>query len=953
MPLTVDYSSPAVAASTSSTQLPAASSSGHIPVSTPEVTDRSQPFEPADFDVEGVRTIVTAPAYELRPRFTGRARALEQLRDLAGKACAGGELGFAVLIGEPGMGKSRLITELVSQIRTEHPTTRLFHGIADENAHAYGPVARALTARFGIVAGEDAAVSRDKLSVELAEIIDNERLPEVAHLIAHLLRVPFEDSPIVTPLAGSPQRLEARLFMALRRFLAAESERYPLLIAIENLEQCGADTINFIHYLAAGLRDHRVTIVGTATSALMATHTSFGEGEVAPARIEIGPLTPSESEDLLRELCKQLDAVPAVLSAHVRTMNGSPRALYELVRLLLETQCIVHEGRTWRIDDRALAAITLPRSYDELVAARLRVLEPLERRILEMGATVGDSSWLDAILAIERSGSAGLRSDAQRSGESIERHAQCGTDPDGPTLAQIAGSGDQSRQAVVNAIGKLVEHGWLIEVPQSSIAGERELRFANSTLWSIVYKGVPEATRRGYHAVVARWLELHPEGLSPSAQEEVARHLTLAGDPREAATRYRRAAEAARAAFANQRAIELFDRALACIGPHDLAARIGLWHELAAVYELIGDFEAALGAFERMLRLSWVAASKTTAAAAFNKMGRVWRRKGDLKLSVEYLQRGLELFRGANDARGVASSLDDIGRALHMLGRYDEAEAKITEALARHTKDGDQRAIATSLSRLGNVHQDRGQYESAFECHRDALEIRKAMGDRWGQVVARNNLAALSFELGELADARAGWLAALPEAEAIGALPLSALILTNLGELALTDHKIDEARSRLENALEIIEDIEDRGLEAVCCRHLAALEKTQGNTAAARELAERALTVAQAAGLREQEAQAYMTLGDVLSASIHDEDATDSGVLTPAAVAFGAAIEVLANIGNDAALAKALFVFGRYKAEMGDQAEAKDMLRDALMMYSKLGLERPSSEIERLLAAMN
>ena len=54
--------------------------------------------------------------------------------------------------------------------------------------------------------------------------------------------------------------------------------------------------------------------------------------------------------------------------------------------------------------------------------------------------------------------------------------------------------------------------------------------------------------------------------------------------------------------------------------------------------------EAALGAFERMLRLSWVGASKAKAAVAFNKMGRVWRRKGDLKLSLEYLERGAELF---------------------------------------------------------------------------------------------------------------------------------------------------------------------------------------------------------------------------------------------------------------------------------------------------------------------
>jgi tetratricopeptide (TPR) repeat protein len=933
MPLVWDQSSPGLAAS-SSTQLPAASSSGHIPISTPEVTDRSQPFEPADFDAEGVRTIVTSSAYELRPRFTGRARVLSQLHDLTRKAFEQRDVGFAVLIGEPGMGKGRLIGELVSRVRTEHPTTRLFHGIADENSHAYGPVARALSARFGIVAGEDPSESRDKLSAELAEVLDSERLPEVAHLIAHLLRVPFDDSPIVTPIVGSPQRLEARLFMALKRFLVAESERYPLLIAIENLEQCGADTINFVHYLAAGLHDHRVAILGTATSALYAAHPAFGEGDVTPVRVEVGPLSPAESEDLLRELCKPLGSVPPVLGAHVRTMAGSPRAIYELVRLLLETSCIVREAMVWRIDERALAAIALPKTYEELVLARLRAMEPLERRVLEMGATVGDTSWLDAILA-------------------LERHAQCGTDPDGPTLAQIAGSGDQSRQAVVTAIGRLVEHGWLIEVPQSSITGERELRFANPNLWSIVYRGIPERTRCGYHAVVARWLELHPEGLSPSAQEEVARHLTLAGDPREAATRYRRAAEAARAAYANHQAIELFDRALACIGANDLGARIQLWHDLASVYELIGSFEAALGAFERMLRLSWVAASKTTAAAAFNKMGRVWRRRGDLKLSLEYLSRGLDLFRGANDARGVAGSLDDIGRTLHMLGRYDEAQAQISDALARHTKDGDQRAIATSLSRLGNVHQDRGQYESAFECHRDALEIRKITGDRWGQVVARNNLAALSFELGELAEARAGWLAALPEAEAIGALPLSALILTNLGELALAEHKLDEARSRLENALEIIEDVEDRGLETVCCRHLAALEKTQGNTAAARELAERALSVAQQAGLREPEAQAYMTLGDVLSATMHDDEATDSGSLTPAAIAFGAAIEVLAHIGNEAALAKALFVFGRYKAETGDHAEAKDMLRDALMMFSKLGLERPSSEVEKLLASMN
>ncbi|HEX3764683.1 MAG TPA: ATP-binding protein, partial [Kofleriaceae bacterium] len=204
MPLTWDHSGPGLLPG-GAREPSAASSSGHIPISTPEVADRrSQPFEFAEFDAEGVRTIITSPAYELRSRFVGRGRAMAELQELAarvferseigGGGPAGGaggnvprgprgidrrESGFAVVIGDPGMGKSRIIGELAARVRVDHPTTRLFQGVADENAHAYGPVARALTARFEIAAGEDPAVSRDKLAAELAEVIDSEKLTEV------------------------------------------------------------------------------------------------------------------------------------------------------------------------------------------------------------------------------------------------------------------------------------------------------------------------------------------------------------------------------------------------------------------------------------------------------------------------------------------------------------------------------------------------------------------------------------------------------------------------------------------------------------------------------------------------------------------------------------------------------------------------------------------------------
>ncbi len=880
-------------------------------------------------DGEDERTVAIPAVYDLHTRFTGRRVALDRLVDAWKTATSTQAIGFAVVLAEPGMGKSRLVSELARACREVTPELRILIGATEDQAGSFAAFARLLGQRFGIAPGTAAPEARERVIGGVADVLPPARVTEVAHLLAHLMRIDFEDSPVVGPLVESPQALETRTFLALRRFLAADAERRPLVLVLENLELAGPETINLVQYLAAGLRSSPILLVATARASIAERYPSFGEGDVTPERIELGPLAPADTDHLLRELLAPLGAVPERLLIHARTLGGSPRAVHELVRLLLEGDCIVRgPGAGWRLDAVRLAATDLPRTYDQLVSARLGVMEPVDRRVLEMAAVIGEVCWMDAMLALERAeGIVGTR----------------GADPDGPTLGEIAASGDHSRITVNASLGKLIEREWLIEIDPPTLPGERELRFAYPILWQLVYGGIDDHSRRRYHRLAAQWLELRPEGRGAVAQEEVARHLELAGEAREAAGRYRRAAEGARAAYHNERAIRLYDRALACVGDGDLAARIHLWHDLGSIYELIGNFEAALGAFERMLRLSWVGASKAKAAVAFNKMGRVWRRKGDLKLSLEYLERGAELFRSAGDQRGIAASLDDIGKVLHLLGRYDEAHGKITEALARRGKGGDPRSIAASLSNLGNVQQDRGQFEAAFNCHREALELRRAAGDRWGAVVSQNNLAVLAYDVGELADARAGWMAALTEAEEIGALPYAAMVLTNLGELALEEGKLEEARSRLEDALEIIEDIEDRQLESECARHLALLENQLGKVGLARELAERALAVATHAGLKEKEGQALLALGKVLSTSLYDADSTEvmeTPGESPAESFFRRGLAVLGGIGNDAASARGLEMYAQYKLENGEAEAGKDLLREALIIYSRLGMKR-------------
>ena len=275
-----------------------------------------------------------------------------------------------------------------------------------------------------------------------------------------------------------------------------------------------------------------------------------------------------------------------------------------------------------------------------------------ERDLLEKAAACGEAFWLDAVVMLVRAAAV------------YSATAGGSADPDGPTLGEVAAAGDRTRAEVEAALAELGRRGLVVEQPHSSIPGEREYRFAYPPWWEIVYDGIDGAARSRYHKLVAQWLELRPTGRGEEEQEEIGRHLERAGDGDGASLRYRRAGDAARARYFNDKAVRLYDAALNCLGQGDLASRIHLWHDLGSVFQLKGEFDSALKAFERMLRLAWVVASRTKAAVAFNKMGRVYRQKGELPMALEYLERGLELFEQAGDTRGIAGSLDDIGQVL-------------------------------------------------------------------------------------------------------------------------------------------------------------------------------------------------------------------------------------------------------------------------------------------------
>jgi len=861
---------------------------------------------------------------DLATVFVGRTATLDQLRQRFELCRDGHTFQFVSLVGKPGLGKTALLAQLAGQLReagsaTEVPPRILYGRAGGHGAPPFASFIRILAQLFEFREGQTSNEAREAILKGVTAVIPDSRATEVAHLVGQLMRVPFVGSLVIEPLLASPAQLEMRMFIAMRRLLVAYAEQSTVVIMFDEMERAAPETVNLLHYLAAGLGSSAVMAVLAGRESMLDLHPSFGQGEFDSLQIDLPSFEPQDGEALLKALLAPCGEVPEEILSIVRNRrDASPRVVGELMRLLLEAGVVDAATDPWGTDLGMLKKLTIPATHEGIIRKRLESLAAGDSLVLEKCAACGEVFWLEAVVALIRSGSIA-------SGE-----------PDGPNLEVIADTGERTHQSVAGALNRHVTRGFIVESDVSQIRGQREYRFAYPPIWNLVYERIDAVDRCHYHQVIAQWLELRPEGRSAENQEEVARHLELAGDGSAAAQRYRRAADLARVMHLNDKAIRLYRQALACLAEQDVGTRMHLWHDMGSVYALRGDYEDALAAFEKMLRLSWVMNSRSKGGVAFNKMGRIYRQKGDLELAIQYLERGQALFEQAGDQRGIAGSMDDLAQVFRLQGRYEEALEKSSVSLEQRRRIGDARSIAVSLTNIGNIERDRGLMNEAASCHEEALALRREVADRDGMIMSLNALAIIEYVRGSMARGVELWQEALAISEEIGAIPHQAMLLNNLGEAAIAMGETVKARQRLEEAVQLARLLDDRRVLTDALRNLSDLEVQGGNAERARELAEEAMEVAIRAGMREYEGRALLSLGEAAGATLFDDTGSDS--TEKAKGYFASAVELFRELDNQAELAKALSQYGEFLVERGNPNGGKVLLEEARQLFQKLGL---------------
>jgi class 3 adenylate cyclase/tetratricopeptide (TPR) repeat protein len=324
------------------------------------------------------RTRLEATARRGLTRFVGRNKELEQLRDALDRT-SGGHGQVVAVVGEPGVGKSRLVWELIHSHHVHDCLILRSASVSYGKATAYLPVIELLRGYFGIESRDDPRKIREKVTGKVLTLAPTLG-PTVLALLA-LLDVPVEDASwqALEPLQRRQQTLDA-----VKRLLLRESEVQPLVVVFEDVHWLDGETQTLLDSLVESLPTKRLLLL-----ILYRPEYQHAWGSKTYYRqLRIDPLPPESVDELLNALLGPDSALGPLKQLLVERTEANPLFLEESLRALVETAALVGERGAYRLT-RSVENLEIPVTVQAILAARIDRLAPDDKRLLQTASVIG------------------------------------------------------------------------------------------------------------------------------------------------------------------------------------------------------------------------------------------------------------------------------------------------------------------------------------------------------------------------------------------------------------------------------------------------------------------------------------------------------------------------------------------------------------------------------------
>jgi len=819
-----------------------------------------------------LRTRLHVAAQRGLTRFVGRDAEVEQLRRTLALAHDGhGQL--VAVVGEPGVGKSRLAYEFAHSHRTQGWLILEGSSASYGKAISYLPVIDLLKTYFKIHDRETHRDIREKVTGKVLTL-DRTLEPVLPALLA-LLDVPVEDAAWQ---ALAPAQRRQRTLDALKRLLVRESEGQPVLLIFEDLHWIDAETQALLDALVEGLPKGRFLL-------LVNYRPEYQHGwgtKTYYSQLRLDALPAESANELLSALLgddPELDPLKRLL-----VKRGNPFFIEESIRTLVETGALVAERGGHRLT-RPIQTIEAPASVQVMLAARIDRLPADVKRLLQTASVIGKDVPLVLLQAV-----------AEAPEEAVDR---------GLTHLQAAEF-----------------------VYETRLFPDPEYTFKHALTHDVTYGTLLQERRKALHAQIVDAIErCYPDRLT--AHVERLAHHAVRGELWERAVRYLRQAAARAFTQSADRATSAYlEQAIDVLkrlpeNPSTVEAGIDVRFELRnAITQTTTGYRGLIEHLEVAEALSRTLGDRHRLGRALDYQSNYWRTVGDLGQATTLADRSLSIAKELNDVGLAVASRFHLGMAYHEAGDYGRAIGVLLDNVILLDDDHAQERFGLAvppavLSRvwLAFCLADTGQFHEGIKRADEARRLAEHSGRRLDIVYAlraqilvylgQGNLervVSLSEQLlalsasEDLAIGRPTAAAALGYARALGgqfeeghsrleeALNASTSMGSQVGlalfrvwrseVLGFQDH-LEEAEEQAQGALDLARERGCRGHQAYALRVLAELAARRAWHSSASTRYREALALAEELGMRPLIAHCHLDLGKLFACTGKRDEARE------------------------------------------------------------------------------
>ena len=847
-----------------------------------------------------LRTRLDTAAVRGFTRFIGRDEEIEQLRRTLALAHDGhGQL--VAVVGEPGVGKSRLVYEFTHSHRTQDWLVLEASSVSYGKTTSYLPVIDLLKTYFKIHDCEIHREIREKVAGKLLTL--DRVLESILPPLLALLDVPVED---VSWQALDPAQRRQRTLDAVKHLLFRESQEQPVLLVFEDLHWIDAETQALLDALVEGLPKARLIL-------LVNYRPEYQHGwgsKACYSQLRLDALPPESAGELLSALLGDDPGLEPLSRLLVK--RGNPFFIEESIRTLVEMGALVGKRGAYRLT-RPILGIEVPTTVQVMLAARIDRLAADDKRLLQTASVIGRNVPLLLLQAVA----------------------------------------EATEEAVIRGLMHLQAAEFLYE---TRLFPDSEYAFKHALTHEATYGTLLQERRKALHARIVSAIErCYPDRLTEHV-ERLAHHAVRGELWERAVTYLRQAAARAFMQSGNLAAGSYLEQTIDALGrlpetPSTLETGIDVRFELRnAIMQTARGSRELIDHLMVAETLARVLGDRHRLGRALDYQSNYWRTMGELEQAITLADHSLVIAEELKDVGLAVAARFHLGMAYYESGDYGRAtRLLLANVILLREEDARERfGLAVPAAELLRVwlafcFAETGDFSEGIKRADEARRLAEQTGRRLDIVYALRAQILVYLRQGdfERVASLSEQLLALSASEdlAIGRPAAAAA----LGYTRALCGQFAEGRSRLEEALVALTSLGSQVELSLFRTWRAEVLALQGHLEEAEEQAQGALTLARQRGYRGHQACALRVLAEL---------AVRRRSQSSASTRYREALALAGELGMRPLVAHCRLGLGKFSATTGNREEALADLTTAMVMYREMDMpywrEQAEMELSRL-----